>query len=436
MDYAMAMNYIEEKNKLGSVPGLENIKELLHRLGDPQDQCRCLQIAGTNGKGSVFSFVQEILLESGHTVGRYISPTIFTYLERFQINKCSMGEREFADLLGVVAEKVKEMEQAGLHSPTAFEIETAVAFLYFARHKVDYALIECGMGGKLDATNVIAHPVMSVIASVSRDHMQFLGEKLTEIAEHKAGIIKENSLCITAPQEQEVIRVLRDVCAQKKTELICVDEAELKILNMDMDQTIFSYRGQNYTIKLLGEHQIINAAVAIEVAGKIGGVGRDVIKRGLYKTEWRGRMTRVCETPDVFVDGAHNEAAWKYLQKAVNKYFTNRKIIYIIGVLKDKEYKKMVDILAETMSYAIAVTPDTPRALDKKLLAEEISQRGIGTSTACSADDAVQQAMYRVSVLQPEGTEEDAPVILVCGSLSFIAEYLEYNWQKYSRIEA
>lgn len=436
MDYAMAMNYIEEKNKLGSVPGLENIKELLHRLGDPQDQCRCLQIAGTNGKGSVFSFVQEILLESGHTVGRYISPTIFTYLERFQINKCSMGECEFAELLGLVAEKVKEMEQAGLHSPTAFEIETAVAFLYFARHKVDYALIECGMGGKLDATNVIAHPVMSVIASVSRDHMQFLGEKLTEIAEHKAGIIKENSLCITAPQEQEVIRVLRDVCAQKKTELICVDEAKLKILNMDMDQTIFSYRGQNYTIKLLGEHQIINAAVAIEVAGKIGGVGLDVIKRGLYKTEWRGRMTRVCETPDVFVDGAHNEAAWKYLQKAVNKYFTNRKIIYIIGVLKDKEYKKMVDILAETMSYAIAVTPDTPRALDKKLLAEEISQRGIGTSTACSVDDAVQQAMYRVSVLQPEGTGEDAPVILVCGSLSFIAEYLEYNWQKYSRIEA
>ncbi len=430
MDFAMAMNYIEEKNKLGSVPGLDNVKELLRRLGNPQDHCRCLQIAGTNGKGSVFSFVQEILLEAGFSVGRYISPTVFTYLERFQINKRNMPEEDFAEILSMVAEKVCDMEQDGLQSPTAFEIETAVAFLYFSKREVDYALIECGMGGALDATNVICHPVMSVIASVSRDHMQFLGNTLSEIAAHKAGIIQTDSVCISAPQAPEVEAVLREVCERKGTGLVLVRDSDIHIQRMDLEQTLFCYKGEEYSIKLLGEHQVVNAAVAVETVSGISGIHHADICRGLHNTVWSGRMTKVCDNPYVFVDGAHNEAAWRYLKRAVNKYFTNRRIIYIIGVLKDKEYGKMVDILADTMDYAVTVTPDTPRGLDGTCLAELIGRRGVPASAAESADDAVRQALGRAHMLRQQAMGQETSVILVSGSLSFIADYLDYKWDK------
>lgn len=427
MEYAMAMKYIEEKNKLGSVPGLDNIIELLHRLGNPQDSCKCLQIAGTNGKGSVFSFVQEMLICAGYSVGRYISPTIFTYLERFQINKLYISEEDFSRILSEVADCVKKMESDGLVSPTAFEIETAVAFMYFKEKGVDYVLIECGMGGDLDATNVLAHPVVSVISSISMDHMQFLGDTLTEIATHKAGIIKQNSLCVMAPQKPEVIDVFADICHIKNTELCVVDNEAINIINMDVDKTTFLYKNNLYEIGLLGEHQVINAALAIEVCEHLPEVSPENIRNGLINTRWPGRLSHVCKYPDVYVDGAHNEAAWKYLKNAVNKYFTKRKIIYIIGVLKDKEYHKMVDILADTMSYAITVTPDTPRGLDNKALAGLIRDKGIDTIAADSTAEAVKLACDKVLRIRNEVCEE--PVILVCGSLSFISEYLLYNWE-------
>lgn len=427
MEYAMAMKYIEEKNKLGSVPGLDNIIELLHRLGNPQDSCKCLQIAGTNGKGSVFSFVQEILINAGYNVGRYISPTIFTYLERFQLNKEYISETDFCRMLSEVADCVMEMEKDGLASPTAFEIETAVAFMYFKEKCVDYALIECGMGGDLDATNVIAHPVVSVISSISMDHMQFLGETLAEIASHKAGIIKEKSLCVMAPQKSEVIDIFKDKCNKNDTELIVVDNEAINIINMDAEKTAFLYKNNIYEIELLGEHQVINAALAIEVCEHLSEVSHDNIRNGLINTRWPGRLSHVCRCPDVYVDGAHNEAAWKYLKNAVNKYFTKRKIIYIIGVLKDKEYHKMIDILSDTMSYAITVTPDTPRGLDKGVLAELLRDKGIHAVTAENTADAVKMACDEVLLIRNEASEE--PVILVCGSLSFISEYLLYDWK-------
>lgn len=427
MDYTMAMKYISKKNKLGSVPGLDNVTELLNRLGNPQDSCKCLQIAGTNGKGSVFSYVQSVLMEAGCLVGRYVSPVIFTYLERFQIDGEYMSEEEFADILTEVASCADDMENEGLTSPTAFEIETAVAFMYFKKRSVDYALIECGLGGDMDATNVISHPVMSVIASVSRDHMELLGDSLTEIATHKAGIIKDNSLCVMAPQCSEVKDVFAGVCMSKHTELFIVDDDALFIDDMNVSGTHFTYRGKQYAITLLGEHQVINAALAVEVAKRLPEVDDESIVRGLSLTKWSGRFTHVCDMPDVYVDGAHNESAWKYLRKAVNKYFTNRKIIYIIGVLRDKEYNKMVDILCDTMEYAVVVTPDTPRGLDKAVLAELIEAEGVPAVTADDAGCAIRLALDKY-----DSIDEKPPVILVCGSLSFISEYLRHDrWESF-----
>lgn len=430
MDFTEAMKYIEEKNKLGQRPGLERIKELLLRLGNPQDKVKCLHIAGTNGKGSVFAFMQDVLMEAGFCVGRYISPTIFTYLERFQINGKYIDEDIFAGALTKVAEKVKAMEKDGFISPTAFEIETAVAFVLFLEAKVDFLLVECGMGGLMDGTNVIANPYMTVMAQISRDHMQFLGDSLSEIAYQKAGIIKQNGICVCAPQEDEVKAVIKKICEKKNTRLYCVNNSDINIVDMDIDGSRFLYKGDEYFISMPGDFQIINAVTAIEAALQIGNrikadeninikvINSDLIRRAILGTKWQGRFTVVSKTPYVIVDGAHNEAAWRSLKKSLYKCFTNQKFIYIIGVLRDKEYHKMVDIMYETMKYAVTVTPKGARGLENTVLSELIAAKGVETVTADNNSDAMEKALTKAS-------EDD--VIVVCGSLSFIGEYVTFE---------
>ncbi len=421
MNYTEALQYIEEKNKLGIVPGLDSIKELLKRLGNPEKKCKALHIAGTNGKGSIFAFVESALIEAGYKIGRYISPTIFTYLERFQINKRYMSEDTFTSLLDIVSVKISEMKKDGFNSPTAFEIETVIAYLYFAKEKCDYMLIECGMGGTLDATNVIPAPVVSVFAQISMDHMQFLGNTISEITKSKSGIIKNGTVCISAPQKRSAGNVLKKTCSEKNVNYIEVNEGDIKAVSEDENGICFNYKETDYSIKLLGEHQIINAATAIEVLKELN-IKEEYIKNGLSKTVWKGRLTKVCDSPLMYVDGAHNEAAWTTLKNNINKYFTNKRIIYIIGVLKDKEYQKMVDILCNTMEYAITITPDTPRGLDKSILSELINKKGIDTDTADNAKEACEKAFAYAENLKQEC------MILVCGSLSFIADYLNMKF--------
>ena len=256
MNYNDAQEYINEKNKLGSVPGLDNEIELLKRLDNPQNRCKCLHIAGTNGKGSIFAFVENILLKMGYKTGRYVSPTISHYLERFQINQQFMSEDRFALYIEEISQIIKEMESEGLKSPTAFEIETAVAYKYFADENVDFALIECGMGGRLDATNVIDKPLATVFASISLDHMQFLGDTVEMIAEEKAGIIKKDGICVSYPQLPEVSDVLRNKCRKVNTQFFEVDMRDVCEENIDLTGTRFIWKKEEYHIKLLGIYQI------------------------------------------------------------------------------------------------------------------------------------------------------------------------------------
>ena len=431
MNYEEAQNYIEEKSRLGIVPGLTQVKELLRRLGNPQDTCRTLHIAGTNGKGSIFAFVQESLLAAGYHVGRYISPTILTYLERYQMDRHYMSEEEFAALLTEVAAVIDMMEADGFASPTAFEIETAVAFLYFARNHVDYVLLECGMGGREDATNVLAKPEICVFAQISMDHMQFLGDTLTKIATEKAGIIKPHTTVISAPQVPEVSKVLRETCRAQHASYIEVNPLDWEVVQMNLNGTELVDCGTNpgetnrdedirdrkkpYHIPLLGDHQIVNAQTAITVLRALY-IEETAIHNGIAQTTWLGRMTRVSEHPYIYVDGAHNVAAWEYLRTSAEKYFTNRRVIYIIGVLKDKEYEKMVEILAPTMAAAVVITPDTPRGLPKEILAPLLQAEGIPVQLADTSAEALQKARKQAG---------ETDVILVSGSLSFLAEYLQ-----------
>ncbi len=422
MDLPSAKQFIEDKNGLGITPGLDNIMELLTRLGNPEKDVKCLHIGGTNGKGSIFAFLQDILMESGMKVGRYISPTILDYLERFQINKEYMPQEELPKYVELVKEQVEAMVDDGLSSPSAFEIETAIAFLYFKEENVDVALIECGMGGALDATNVLETPMASVFASISLDHMSFMGDTVEEIARNKSMIIKENSICISHPQRKKVSEVLKKRCEEVNATYIEVDEENIAVTSESVEGSSFTYKNGEYEISLPGTFQIGNACTAIEIAQVVFELDYNLIAKAIKETSWAGRFTKVNDEPLTIIDGAHNEKAWSELNASVNKYFTNRQIIYIIGVLKDKEYDKMVDILKDTMSYAIVITPDTPRGLDKEILADMLLVNGVPATTASTAEEAI-------ALAYEEAEEED--VVMICGSLSFLAEYLNYDYSKH-----
>ena len=415
MTYEDALHYIEETNRLGIRPGLILIKELLSRMGNPEQKLKLLHIAGTNGKGSVFAFCESALIEAGFSVGRYVSPAVTDYLERFTVNRREMTEEEYASYVEQAAACIRDMEAQGLFSPTSFEIETAIAYRYFADKKVDYALIECGMGGAEDATNVMEETEVSVMAQISMDHMQYLGDTLEKIAENKAGIIKRGGTLVSAPQESAAEQVLRKRCEVMGARLVPVEEGELRVISRDLTGTVFSYKGKEYAITLLGEHQVINAATAVEALSTLGTVDDESIRRGLMNTSWPGRLTKVGECPDVYADGAHNAAAWKTLCESVNYYFTNRRKVYIIGVFRDKDYDCMVRTLTGTADHVITITPPTARGLESKVLADLFCAAGVPSREEKDPLTALADARALAG--------EDG-VVIICGSLSFLNHYI------------
>ena len=449
MKFAQVMDYIEERNKLGSVPGLDNIKGLLERLGNPEKGIPAFHIAGTNGKGSIMAYVESVLIEAGYKVGRYISPTIIDYRERWQINKRYISKKECAEILTEVINAVGRMEEEGAGRPTSFEIETAAAFLWFNKSECDIILIECGMGGRLDATNVFETTPIDILASISFDHMQFLGETLEEITREKLGIMKKGDILVSYPQSEIPERIIDEFAAENievKTvgntngsnnedssiseklsrRYFKADISEISDVSESLDKTGFVYKGEKYTIHLAGGAQVLNAITAIEAIDAFNSISENygfeeiplkTVKAGLRKTRWQGRFTVLNKEPLFIVDGAHNEDAWKKLSADVRKYFTNRKLIYIIGVLGDKEYPKMLDMLTPDMYSAFTVTTDSPRALDGNVLAGLIRERGVRAVYAESVEKAVEDA-FSLAKETPDS------VIIACGTLSFAGDVI------------
>lgn len=416
MDYEQAMQYIKDKNKLGSVPGTATILELLSRLDNPQDECKVVHIAGTNGKGSIFAELEAGLRFGGYRVGRYISPTIDTYLERFQINGEYISETQFARYLTMIAQKIDTMEAEGIASPTAFEIETAISFMYNKEQKVDIVLLEAGMGGRLDATNVVSHPLCTVIASISMDHMQFLGNTIPDITRHKVGIMRKGVPCIAYPGNPESLSVIQETAHTLNCQLVIpkVDKYTLKIVEETIYDSNFIYSGVDYKVSLAGQLQIMNAITAIEVANILQRKGFEHVnmKEGLLHTKWPGRFEVMAERPLIIRDGAHNYDAAKQLALTIQKHFTNKRIIYIIGVLEDKEYQKM---LAETLPYGAVVIavapPNNIRALSVERLAEEAKKF---CKEVYAEGDVAEALVLARQLANPED------VILAFGSLYYI----------------
>lgn len=439
MNYQESMDFIKYTRTLGSRPGTGTEKKLLQLLGNPQEKLRVVHIAGTNGKGSVFAFYESILRQAGYTVGRYISPAIFTYLERFQINGAYMSEEEFAALAGRVKDACGEMVSEGLPHPTSFEVETATAFLYFSEKHVDVVLLETGMGGRDDATNVVSHPLATVFSSISLDHTAFLGKTPEEIAENKAGIMREGVPVITGVMDSDA----EDALCRQAHRLSCpiyrVIKGKMptdslpKETTPDQDggrryyltDTVSTEKGSDfrlndrvYHVSLLGTWQPENAALAAVCAFVLQDVlpVKDTdISQGLENARWPGRMDILSRKPLVIADGAHNPDGVKRLRESIKTLFPGRTIIMVAGIFKDKDHRKMLENMLPLGSYFIATeSPDKSRAMSADALAGEAGAIApdIPCESAPDCNDALKRAVKLCSGM------ENA-MVLVFGSLSF-----------------
>ena len=449
MTFEEARSFIAESSKTGSILGLESICNLMSELGNIQDELPVIHIAGTNGKGSTGAYLQAIFEMAGLTTARYCSPAVFDPLEIFQYCGKNISESEYAHVMSQVKTACDILVSKGKAMPTVFEIETAAAFVWFYQKKPDIVLLEVGMGGETDATNIVKNPLASVITTISRDHMGFLGEKVEEIAAVKAGIIKEKCPVFSAAQQSGVEQVLFEHANRKQAELRMVDENVCELLKEKVGQLSFSYKGKNYVTGMAGLYQMKNAALAIEVAeyllpklmekkeSKVSvkrivqeriskeeisreeihkeEIGREeIIKKGIEAARWAGRFEMIQKEPLVIMDGAHNEDAAKQLAQTVHNCFPKQKLTYIIGVLADKEHEKMLELMLPYADQVYTVTPGNPRALDGKQLAEEVRNFHQKVEACDSVTEALKKALQQAK-------EKKEPV-LAFGSLSYLGE--------------
>lgn len=444
MRYVEALAYINSvQERLGSDYSLRDVSELAKRAGNPEKSLKVIHIAGTNGKGSVGNYISNMLAKSGYTVGRYVSPTIFEYRERIQKlicddsgkdgaeaamqpeNMCSvvksvyMSETEMAKTVTYLKEICEKMVEDGFHQPTAFEMETVMAFLLFQAWNVDVAVVECGLGGRLDATNIIQNPMLCVFTSISMDHMQILGDSVIKIAKEKYGIIQKGTVVVSKYQ-MECEETLRRICKEKNAELIFMSDSELSEGEYKLEKTRFQYRGVSYVIRQGGIYQLENAALALESVRKMQKMGfsnitEKTIREGLFESRWAGRFDLISRTPFLLVDGAHNADAAKKLKKSLMSYFPEETFSFIIGMFRDKEYEKVLRELMPLAKNVYVVKAPGMRGLESGMLCESVCKAGVPPEKVfdCSSMDLA---------LKKAVSENKNGKTVICGSLSILQE--------------
>ena len=419
MDYLQSRDYLNGLSAKGSVLGLSRMSALLELLGNPQNELKFIHISGTNGKGSVLAYLSTILTGAGYRTGRYISPTLFSYRERIQVDEKAIEKDSLAVHVTAIAEAIEKMQAKGEDTPTLFEAETAMAFLYFKEKQCDIAVLETGLGGTQDATNVINTPVLEIITSISMDHTAILGDTLEKIAAEKAGIIKPDTIVVSAAQQPEAEKVITKTCRERNCTCQIVSLSDISDICCGYERQSFSYRSwNNAVISLAGSYQIQNAALALEAVSALRKIGFSLSDRqvydGLLNTRWRGRFTVIQKNPVVIMDGAHNPAAAKELQRSLKLYFKGKKLYYIFGIFQDKDYQKVIELTAPLAEHIITIeTRDNPRAMAAKALAEAVA----AVNPSVEAADSIQQAVSKTMTL---AEQEDA--VIIFGSLSFLGE--------------
>ena len=404
MTYKEARQYLKEISKTGSIPGLESVKNLAEVFGNPQKDLTIIHLGGTNGKGSTLAFLRAMFLKAGYKVGNFSTPAVFDYEEQFQINGENMKPEDLATYVGEMKEGIQKLLAAGKRAPTVFEVETVLSFLYFKEQKCDVVLLEVGMGGAMDATNIIESPLACIFTPISMDHMNFLGNSLEEIAKEKSGIIKAGAKVISAPQKASVIKILKEKVKAKMDDFYLVKEELIDKMS-------------EKKLALSGLYQNINAATAVTAATLLRSfftkLDEDAIEQGLLAAKWPGRFEMILDTPRFIIDGAHNPDGAKALAKSLKFYFTNKRIIYIMGVLRDKEYQTMLKETLPLADEVMTITTPTVRGFDGRELLKEVKKYKENAIYVESIDKAVKRALTLAG-------KED--IIIAFGSLTFLGE--------------
>lgn len=399
MTYKEAINYINENSSNQIVPGLSNMEKLCSLLGNPQKKIKTIHIAGTNGKGSVGAFISEALIKNGYNVGRYISPCVLNYRDMLTYNNEWISEAEFSETVL----EIKSLLQGSDCKPTVFELETALAFYWLCKKSCDIAVIETGMGGRLDATNV-TDKILSVITPIALDHTKFLGNTIEEAAEEKAGIIKD--IAVSANQQNSV----KDILKSHSQQITFVSPAENIAYNIE--KTTFDYKNyKNIEITMLGKFQVENACLAIEALKNLKDLGYKInnIETSLKNTQWNCRFQIINKKPLIIIDGAHNPHGIKALKENVDLYLKNKELVFITGVLKDKDYNKMSEIIGGLANKIFTIKSNSPRALSAEEYAKAINKYNKNVTPCSSIEEALALACEYEN-------------ILIFGSLSFMGE--------------
>ncbi len=413
MTYEEAIKYLEFTSKRGSCLGLSRVTELLERMDNPHKRVKLIHVTGTNGKGSVTKMLSCILKAQGYKTGLFSSPFVTRVNESIQLGGSEISDSDFADLIKDIMPVAEAMD----NPPTEFEITTAAAFEFFSRKKCDVAVIECGLGGDTDSTNVIEAPLLSVITNVELDHSAFLGDTIEEIAEHKSGIIKSGCPVLFGGSSKAALKVITE--KSRNSKLFTVDYSRLSNVSCKISGTCFTFGEFDISISMLGIYQPYNAAIALSAVEILRENGLEIsdnaVCEGMKNARLNGRFELVKENPIVIFDGSHNPHGVNAAVESIKKYFGSRKVILLMGVMADKEYPEMVKKLSEVACKAFTVKPCNPRALESSLLADEFIANGVSAEFSTDLKKSVEKALRYAK-------EKQIPLIAL-GSLYMYSEF-------------
>lgn len=418
MNYEEALSFFHSFDRFGVQPGLSRVCALSAFLGNPQNDLSFVHVAGTNGKGSTSTMLSEVFRASGHTVGLYTSPYVLCFRERMQVNGKMISEEALASLAATVCEAVRKCNENGIF-PTEFEVVTAAAFLYFKQKNCDIVILEVGLGGRFDATNMIPTAEVSVIASVSFDHVGILGDTLEKIAAEKAGIIKENVPVVTSENQADCVKKVLTQQAEKQNSPLFFAQGDLPFVQKKLTGTDVLWKNEVLHIPFAGAHMIENAGLVITAASICAekwGIRDEHIRQGIAAARIPARIEVLSEQPLVILDGAHNDGSTAALAQVLRDGLKEKKILAIMGMMADKEVDKALENLLPCFARVITVTPSNPRSMAADVLSEKIRQKGMIAEKADSVPAAAQTAF---------GLLGSFDALVVCGSLYLAGDVRE-----------
>ena len=418
MNVDESIEYIESLTKFGIKLGLKNIENLLDLMDNPQNELKIIHIAGTNGKGSTSNFIYETLVNANIETGLFTTPHLSYYNEKIRYNGLFISDNDLADVTTYVKSKIDIMIERGMNHPTRFEVLTAVVLEFFKRKKVQFAILEVGMGGRLDSTNVIENPLISVITSISMDHNEYLGNTLKKIAYEKAGIIKKDKPVITTNLKNEILDVIKEKAKSTNSKLTVIKSKEYEIVDMSINGIKFKYQNEKFNISMIAEYQVENAILAIETLRKLNddnliNISEEKIKEGIKKAIWAGRFEIVKKNPLIIIDGAHNLDGIKALKKSIQNLFSGKKILAVFSMLGDKNVNEVVKEIMTCFDKVIVTDIDNSRKMDKDKLFLLVKKN----------NENVEYKSLNEAIENIEDYSKDFDVTIVFGSLYMIGDF-------------